>query len=254
MKSLPFLPLFYFCLLVYDCIVKSLPFLTTFSLLSVCVRLHCEITAVYTTFLLLSACVWLHCKIAAVFYHFFTFVRLCMIALWNHCRFYHLFTFVRLFMIALWNHCRFLPLFHFCTFVYDCIVKSRPFLTTFSLLSVCVWLHCEITAVVDHFFAFVRLCMIALWNHCRFYHFFTFVRFFYDCVVKSLPFLTTFSLLSVCVWLHCEITAVFDHFFTFVRLCMLAPSPGSAPYARKNFEGERVARWFRNLDTLDNNF
>ena len=174
--------LFHYCLFVNDCTVKSLPFFTTF----------------------------------------FTFVRLCMIALWNHCRFY--------------------IFFYYCLLVYDSIVKSLPFFTTFSLLSVCVWLHCEITAVFDYFFTLVRLCMIALWNHCRFWPRFHFCPFVYDCIVKSLPFLqlfhycllvydcivkslpffTTFSLLSVCVWLHCKITAIFDHFYPIVCLCKIA--------------------------------
>ena len=216
----------------------SLPFLTTFSLLSAWVWLHCEINALLTTW---SAGVWLHCEINAVFDHFFTIVCLCMM----HCEiiavFNHFFTFIYLCMIALWNQCRFWPLFHYGLLVYDCTVKSIPFLTTFSLLSACVWLHCEITAVLitfsllcacvwlhckisavfDHFFTIARLCMIALWNHCRFLLLFNFCLLVYDCIVKSLPFFTTFQLLSVCVWLHCEITAVFDHFFPIVCLCMI---------------------------------
>ena len=171
-KSLLFWPLFHYSLLVYDCTVKSLPFLTTFSLL--------------------FACVWLHCEITAVFYHFFTIDCLCMIALWNHCRFW--------------------PLFYYRLLVYDCTVKSPPFMTTFPLLSAIVWLHCEITAVFDHFFTTVYLCIIALWNHRRFWPLFSYCLPVYDCTVKLQPFLTSFLLLSICEWLHCEITAVFDHF------------------------------------------
>ena len=103
----------------------------------------------------------------------------------------------------------FWPFFRYYLLVYDCTVKSLPFLTTFSLLFTCVWLHCEITAVFDHFFAIICLRMIELWNHCRFWPLFHFYILVYDCTVKSLPLLTTFSLLSACVWLHCEITAVF---------------------------------------------
>ena len=67
-------------------------------------------------------------------------------------------------------HCRFWLHFHYCQLVYDCTVKSLPFFTTFSLLSTCVWLYCEITAVFDHFFTLIYLSMIALWNKCPFDH------------------------------------------------------------------------------------
>ena len=156
-----FLPLFCYCLPVYDCTVKLPPFLTAFYY---CLLVHdCTVKSppFFTTFLLLFACVWLPVKLPA-----------------------------------------FLTAFHYCLLVNDCTVKSLPFWplspivclcvialwNSNSLLSACVWLHCEIMAVFYHIFTIVCLCMIALWNHCVF---------------------DLFALLSACVRLHCEIIAVF---------------------------------------------
>ena len=70
--------------------------------------------------------------------------------------------------------------------------KINSVLTIFSLFSACVWLHCEITTVFDQFFTFLSFYMIALWNHCRFYHLFTIV-----------------CLCMIALWKHCRFRPLF---------------------------------------------
>ena len=205
---------FHFCPLVYDCTVKSPPFLTTFSLLPTRVWLHCKIIAVFAHFLLFSACVWLHSEITAV-----------------------LTTFSLLFA-CVWLHSEVTAVLPTFSLLFACVLlhcKITAVLTTFSLLPASVWLHREITAVLWPLFTVVHLCMIALWNHCRFWLLFYYCLLVYDCIVKLLPFLAIFftilclcmiamwnhcrfwplfSLFSACVWLKCYITAVFNHFFS----------------------------------------